>query len=395
MTKTDPLRKRLIEAEASWLLYGQGADAVELVASFGSVELEYASLRKGCVVLDQPHRATLRMTGADRRSLMNSLFTQELKDLAPGQCRRSLWLNRQGRIDADLRIVELEGESFLDVDRNAADRALGTISSYIITEDAALENATDAWRRLALHGPRAAALLTAISGVEALDPGAVIETTIGGVRTIVDRQDSLGVPGYELLVQSDGAGDFMDRIEEAGSADESLRWRRSGWLACNTARIESGWPLYLTDFGTDSIPNELGELLGDRVSFTKGCYLGQEVVARIHAQGQPKRLLVAVRMAREVVEEPVSDALYPDQANSPEGTRARTLQPETGTPLFDKPGGTIIGAVTSATLSPMLGDAPIALAQIKTSAAKAGLAVHADLGSRTLQGEIQERLRFV
>lgn len=396
MTKTDPLRKRLIEAEASWLVYGQGPGAVELVGSFGSVELEYAAIRRGCVVLDQPHRATLRMTGGDRRALMNSLFTQELKDLGPGMSRRTLWLNRKGRIDADLRIIELEDETFLDVDRNAVERALTSINQYIITEDAAIGDVSGAWRRLALHGPKAGELLAGISGIMSLEAGQARETAIAGVRVIVDRQDSLGVPGYELLVDAARIGDVDDAIVAAGEADESLRLRRCGWLACNTARIEAGWPLYLTDFGPDSIPNELGGLLADRVSFTKGCYLGQEVVARIHAQGQPKRLLSSIRFERVVVEDGAGRGIsMGETGEAAEDPHPTTLQPATGMEILDVPGGTVIGAVTSATLSPMLGDVPIAFAQLKTSAATEGSVVHVDLGLRTLSGTVQSGLRFL
>jgi folate-binding protein YgfZ len=399
MTKTDPLRKRLIEAEASWLVYGHGPGAVELVGSFGSVELEYAAIRRGCVLLDQPHRATLRLTGSDRRALMNSLFTQELKDLAPGMSRRTLWLNRKGRIDADLRIIELEDETFLDVDRNAAERARASIDGYIITEDAAIGDVSGAWRRLALHGPKAGELLAGIAGIMSLEPGQSQETAIAGVRVIVDRQDSLGAPGYELLVDAARVDAVDGAIVAAGEADESLRLRRCGWLACNTARIEAGWPLYLTDFGPDSIPNELGGLLADRVSFTKGCYLGQEVVARIHAQGRPKRLLSAIRFERVVVEDGAGGGISMGDTSGMGGAgedqRPTTLQPATAMEIYDVPGGTAIGAVTSATLSPMLGDVPIAFAQLRTSAATEGSVVHVDLGVRTLSGTVQGGLRFL
>ncbi len=392
MTKTDPLRKRLIEAEASWLLYGHGPTAVELVESFGAIELEYAAIRRGCVLIDLPHRGTLRMTGSERRDLMNNLFTQELKGLSAGQSVRTLWLNRKGRIDADLRVIELEDETFLDVDRNACERARASIDQYIITEDAEISDVSDAWRRFALHGPKAGELLAGITGVLSLEPGEARETTIGSVRVIVDRQDSLGVPGYELLVDAMQADRVDEAIMNARESDETLRLRRCGWLACNTARIEAGWPLYLTDFGTDSIPNELGELMDDRVSFTKGCYLGQEVVARIHAQGQPKRVLCAIRFERITEEAADVDGLNPDAEQE---SQPRTVQPSTGMEIATEPEGQAIGAITSATCSPMLGDVPIAFATMKTAEAKPGEAVYVNAGAHTLRGVVQETLRFV
>jgi len=380
MTKNDPLRNRLAEAEASWLVYGQGDSAVELVEAFGAIEIEYAAIRKGCVLFHQPHRATIRLAGADRRDLMNRLFTQELKNLTAGDCLRTLWLNRQGRIDADLRVVELEGETFLDLDRNAAGRTIEGVDRFILAEDVAIEDATGAWRRLALHGPKSGALLESLTGGDLPEPGAVRESSIDGVRAIIDRQDSLGAPGYELLIEADGVASVDRALVGAGESDESLKFRRAGWLAVNIARIEAGWPLYLTDFGTDSIPNELGELLHDRVSFTKGCYLGQEVVARIHSLGKPKRALRSIKFEREVIGE---------------GEEARTLQPATAASVLDAPDGKTIGAVTSSTLSPMLGDAPIAFAQLKSDSADPGAEVHADLGARTISGRVRETLRFL
>jgi folate-binding protein YgfZ len=232
-----------------------------------------------------------------------------------------------------------------------------------------------------------------------LEPGQSQETAIAGVRVIVDRQDSLGAPGYELLVDAERVDAVDGAIVAAGEADESLRLRRCGWLACNTARIEAGWPLYLTDFGPDSIPNELGGLLADRVSFTKGCYLGQEVVARIHAQGRPKRLLSAIRFERVVVEDGAGGGISMGDTSGMGGAgedqRPTTLQPATAMEIYDVPGGTAIGAVTSATLSPMLGDVPIAFAQLRTSAATEGSVVHVDLGVRTLSGTVQGGLRFL
>jgi len=385
MTKTDPLRKRLIESEASWLVYGQGEMAVEMPSSFGSVELEYAAIRKGCVLLDQPQRATIRMTGDDRRGLMTRLFTQELKDLDAGMCKRALWLSKLGRIDADLRIVEFENETYLDLDRNIVSASVDSIDRYIIADDVVIEDVTGSWRRLALHGPTAQTLVERLTGIGALEEGAAVDAMIAGVRAIIDRQDSLGVPGYELLIDSSGAHTVDEAITDAGEADESLRLRRAGWLACNTARIEAGWPLFLTDFGPDSIPNELGELMPDRVSMTKGCYLGQEVVARIYAQGKPKRLLAAVRFDREVVTGIADDGAEEE----------RTIQPHTAASLLDSPDGKVIGAITSSTLSPMLGDVPIALVTMKTDLATEGTIVHADLGNKSLRGTVQGQLRFL
>src|SRR5262249_51975642 len=160
--------------------------------------LEYAALRKGCILLDQPHRATLEITGADRLEFLNRMVTQELKGLEPFHVRRSFWLSRKGRIDADLRLIELGPRMFVDTDVHAADRALKGLSAFIITEDVKIEDRTEAMHRLALHGPTGPALLAAVSKpvagppVADLTPGRVSILSIAGRDVVVDRDDSAG-----------------------------------------------------------------------------------------------------------------------------------------------------------------------------------------------------------
>ncbi|MCC7406605.1 MAG: aminomethyltransferase family protein, partial [Phycisphaeraceae bacterium] len=114
--------------------------------------------------------------------------------------------------------------------------------------------------------------------------------------------------------------------------------RGIGWMAYNTARIEAGSPLFHVDFGPDSLPHETA-ILSQAVSFTKGCYLGQEIVARMQSLGHPKRLLVGLRL--------------PDDRLPIAGSQVLTAD------------GQVVGAVTSSTLSPLLGQTAIALAVVK------------------------------
>src|SRR5690349_2726045 len=131
--RLSPLRHIHEQAGASFALYGPPEAAVLVAETFGELEREYAALRSGCIILDQPQRTVLEVTGPDRLPFLNRMLTQELKDLAPGQVRRSFWLNRKGRIDADLRVIELGDRTLLDLDIHAAARALAGLSSFIIT----------------------------------------------------------------------------------------------------------------------------------------------------------------------------------------------------------------------------------------------------------------------
>ena len=144
-----------------------------VVETFGELEGEYAALRRGCVLMDLPQRGTLRVGGADRIDFLNRLITQELKPsagargaapdpgLTPFRTRRSFWLNRKGRIDADLRLIELPEGMMIDLDVLCAAGAAASLASFHFSEDVALEDRSEAMHRLALHGPTSLALLRA------------------------------------------------------------------------------------------------------------------------------------------------------------------------------------------------------------------------------------------
>lgn len=159
----------------------------------------------------------------------------------------------------------------------------------------------------------------------------------------------------------------------------SPKVRPAGWHAFNIARIEAGTPVYLIDFGPDSLPAETGVLL-DRVNFKKGCYLGQEIVARMNARGHPKQQLVGIRFE-------VDEAMRDPQTGLPP-------QPVTGTVLSLAGGGAEVGVVTSATLAPMLSSSPIAFAQAKWDHIAPGTKVECRTDRGTIAGAIQDGLKF-
>ncbi len=416
MAHVSPLRNLHALAEASFIAYGMppGASetarggahageaypAVEVVETFGDIEGEYAALRKGCVMLDQPQRATIEVTGGERHEFLNRMLTQNLRGMPEGRAARTFWLNRKGRIDADLRVLEPGSRTLVDVDVHAAARAVATLTAYIITEDVAIADVTPAWHRLALHGPTALPLLRAISGPAAeglATPGHVAQLAIASRPVIADRQDATGEPGVELLMRAaDVEAVWHELLEAGGEHDGSaqgpskpgngFRLRPAGWHAFNIARVEAGWPVYNIDFGPESLPAETG-VLNDRVSFTKGCYLGQEIVARMHALGAPRQVLVALR-----IEEQPSGIIH--AAGGPPGP----AQPLAGSPVFLPASGgdegEIIGAVTSSVVSPMLGGVPIAFAQVRSKWAEAGAELRVGAENRRLKAAVQPSLRF-
>lgn len=405
MARTTPLLDLHHQGNALLAPYGDStastAPAPQLVEAFDPVEIEYAAIRTHAAIFDAPHRATLVLTGPDRLSFLNRMVTQELKGLAPHSARRSFWLNRKGRIDADLRIIELGDRTLIDVDIHAADRARATLEAYIITEDCAIRDESEQWHRVSIHGPAAAALVARLSSpvaghpVADLLPDHVSVVSIAGAQGIVDRWDMTGDLGLHLLVPAPAAAAVYQALSTPWSPDSGKTFapttdlaRRIGWHALNIARIEAGTPLYYADFGPDSLPAETGdETLADRVSFKKGCYLGQEVVARMHALGHPKQKLMGLKIDLPPVDTGRKDMFgLPEMPQAVTGTRVLAA---------DAPDALTIGAVTSSCMSPLLGQAHIAIAMIKFANARPDEKVFLQLDDRRLTAHVQGSLRAV
>jgi folate-binding protein YgfZ len=257
----------------------------------------------------------------------------------------------------------------IDVDVHDAARTATSLNAFVFGEDVQIADETAAWARISVHGPLGPELLReAGASTDALrklsEDHSCTWLAVAGASVAIARRDQCGVPGLELWVASADAAKVWDAL--VSQHDEAAAGRRrarpAGWYAYNIARIEGGTPLFHIDFGADNLPHESG-LLAKRVSFKKGCYLGQEVVARMESLGHPKQRLVALRTAED-------------------------LLPTAGSPVFERGAdgepGNPVGAVTSSALSPMLGAAPIAFAMVKYAHSEPGaVLVSPAEGSRT------------
>ncbi len=334
MTHPTPLLARFEAAGAAMIRFGPEGAPIDLAGALGPVDEEYETLLQGAALLDQPARATLTLTGADRLEFLQRLVTQQLADLAPGSVVPAFFLSRKGRIDADLRVVHLADRTILETDAHAVEALRASLDQYLFSEDVVFGTLPESTHVIELHGEVAVATLASIEP-SLPEVGSAIE----GASGVIARTDGLGGPGYVVVLPTDGVNAFVDAWLTAGGT-------AVGWYAANIARIEAGRPSYFIDFGPDSLPGETG-VLRDRVCFTKGCYVGQEVVARMDALGHPARMLVALRF------------------DLPEG--AEPFQPITGAPVraSDNEDAKVIGAVTSSTLSPRLGGVPVCFAMVK------------------------------
>lgn len=402
MAHPSPLRQHHLDADASLLPYGPPDTDIELPETFDALELEYAALRKRCVLIDRPDRGVIEVTGAERIDFLNNMLTQELKPegqpIAAGATCETFWLNRKGRIDADIRLVQLGDRALFDLDAHTVAPTVESLNAFIFAEDCELKDVTAGMHVLQLVGPTSVELIELVTETPPPADGEAVETTIGESAVIVVRSGAIGVPSFRLIVPTDRAvavheallnagspagldavGEEDGHVEDDGTPAARIRLRRAGWHALNIARIEAGLPRFMLDFGPNNLPGETG-VLRDRVSFTKGCYLGQEVVARMDALGKPKQILVSITCTKQTLSDDRTDPVHP----------------VTGSHVFtrgdaEKP----IGAVTSATLSPSLGNVPVCFAQVKWGSHEPGTELTIQAEGLELDAVVNDGLRFV
>ncbi|MBO6513470.1 MAG: aminomethyltransferase family protein [Phycisphaerales bacterium] len=339
MSTNTPLQAIHESAEAFFISYGPPELQTPIVETFGELDMEYAALRKAAVLFDEPHMGTLKITGSERHEFLNNMLTAKVDDLKPGQSLHSFWLNRQGRIDADLRIIETESTTYIRLDKHLAKPTADSLNNFIFAEDIEI-SVDDSLHWISIHGPLAFELLN----TNPIEHNINSTIKLNNTDVIADRFDLTGEIGLCLAVPTSQ----LETIYKALLEIEKVK--PTGWLAINTARIEAGHPLYNIDFGPDTLPAESG-VMDSRVNLTKGCYLGQEVVARMHARNIRKQTIVAIRLDDQRITTEHQDI----------------LQPLTGAYIYQptEEGQNPIGAITSSTISPMLGAIPICFAMVK------------------------------
>lgn len=369
------------EFQVSYLPYGPAQDSeatCEIVAAFGPVEPEYASLRRDCGLLDAPHRTSIQLTGSERLDFLDRMLTQQVGTLAPGGLTRSFWLNRKGRVVADLAVANFADRTILELDVHAGEETFATLDAFLFTEDVEMTSLQESHVQLRLHGPLSLVAISELLGDPAVATleGAT-EAVMADLPLFLFRSDDTGEPGVVLICRREDVGTLWDHLLGWESSDGKRSVRPIGWEAYNAARIEGGTPLFNIDFGPDCMPHETG-LLEERVSFTKGCYLGQEIVARMQNLGQPRQILRALDLEGDRL--PVA------------GTQVfASLDGADGQPQM----GPQIGVVTSSTISPMLGARPVAFAMLRFDYAATGAGLILSAEGEPMNASVRDGLAFL
>jgi folate-binding protein YgfZ len=235
----------------------------------------YRALREGAARIDLSARGRILAHGEDRSRLLHAMTTNHVQQLVPGQGCYAFFLSAQGRILADVMLLCREDHLVLDLEPEVKDRILQHLDKFIIADDVTLEDVTEKTSEIAFEGPQAAALLES-AGIPL--PAEPIASLDWNGRLIV-KASSTGAPGYRIIGSTEGLPEAA-----AATAEDVL-----------AVRLEHGFPRYGDDITEAHLVQETGRL--DAVHFSKGCYIGQEIVERVRSRGQVKWRLVPLRIA--------------------------------------------------------------------------------------------------
>ena len=244
----------------------------------GSNEPEgYTELNESSAIVDRSPRRLLRLTGKDPVGMLNAVLTNDV----PAQGNRgayALLLNPKGRVQADLRVVKATDGILVDTEPEGAEATKEILGRYAPFSRVKLEELPD-WQVLGLYGPRAAGLL----GNPDLLEHETKQAEIGGASVLVVGV-AVPVAGYDLIGPENSLAMIREHLIGAGAT-------LVGRDAYETARMAAGIPRFGSDITPDNFPGESESVLGRAVSFGKGCYPGQESVARMHYRGSPNKKL--------------------------------------------------------------------------------------------------------
>lgn len=331
------------------------------VASYGDDAGEYRALRQTVGVVDLSSRGRLVLLGVDRQKLLNGQVTNNIKDLESGQGCYAALVNAKAKMISDLTVFALENELLLDLEPGRAPVVRDRLEQYIIAEDVQIVDAAPYYGLLGVEGPRGREVLERV-GLGGAMPS--VELGIGKVATesfgevYVANHPRIGTVGFDLFVPNDRLEALAAVLEEALTA---CRGRWVGLRSLEVARVEAGIPRFGVDMNESNLPPEAG--ISERaISYTKGCYIGQEVIARIRTYGQVAKALRGLKLRGDVA-----------------------ALPAAGARLFF--GEKEAGYVTSAVVSPAMGG-PIALGYVRKECHAPGTVLSVGSASGPTQAEI-------
>jgi len=312
--------------------------------SYGHPAGEYEAARSRVGISDLSDRGKLRLSGKDHLKFLQGMLTNDVMKLGEGEGMYAAILTVKGRMLSDMRVYREKESVLLDLEPGLNVKVGEILKRFRLSYKANIDDLTESMGLLYVHGPFARRLLAEVTGAEKppLDEFSHLKASVDGRDVTIVKISRTGGDGYDIYSQADALADIWKVLFEKGGAHGILP---VGRFALDTLRIEAGIPLYGADMDEETIPIEAG--IWSALSFEKGCYVGQEVVARIKWRGHVNRHLSGLVLSDDRI-------------------------PRKGSEIFV--GEKKIGYVTSAVQSPALGK-PVALGYVRREFIEPGTSV--------------------
>lgn len=290
--------------------------------SYGDIDSEYTAVReRRAGLIDLSSRTRVNVSGSEAVQFLNGLITNDVKTLEEGMWMSAAFPNVQGRLLANVRVLHRADGFLFDTEPATREAVLKTLERFTLAGDFRVTELTDEIANISVQGARAQEIVEQVLGAKPAEvtPGRIVEADWIGQRVGVIRATHTAEDGFDLFVHAPAASALWEALTLAGA--ESV-----GFEAMEVLRIEAGLPLHGVDVDETNVVLEAGR--DEAISFTKGCYIGQEIIARIHWRGH-----VAKRIGGVILDE--TGIIRKDD-------RLRSIE------------GKDIGRVTSACFSPRL-----------------------------------------
>jgi tRNA-modifying protein YgfZ len=243
----------------------------------------YTALLDGAAWLDISSRGRIAVSGRDRTRLLHAIASNDVKKLQPGQGCYAFLLSPQGRIQADLLLFCFAGRFLIETEPELREKVMAHIRRYIVADRVELEDTGGQTGEISIEGPRSAAILASLGAPVPEIP----YSHDAWEGSIVANGGITGQPGFRVFCAAEAVADLARRLGAAGAMSATPDDFR-------TVRIENGKPRYGEEIGDTALPPETRQT--HAVSFTKGCYIGQEIVERIRARGHVNRTLQRIEL---------------------------------------------------------------------------------------------------
>lgn len=301
MPKKSPLYEVERAAGAQFNIYHDW----ELPEVFRDALGEHQIVRQAAGLIDCSDRGRIELTGPERVNFLNNMVTNDIKTLPPGAGVYAALLTVHGKLLSDFIVYAYEDRLVLDVPGITTEKVFTTLNRFLISEKAEIRNVSDQFATLSVQGPSSRAWLNRWASFPEMKPLDITTVAVDGTPATVARVSYTGEEGYDITVPRERVTALWSCLLEIGA---DLDAQPVGMTALNTLRIEAGIPWYGVDMDESHIVLEAA--LDKAISTTKGCYIGQETVARIIFRGHVNKKLTGLFLRGQTVPPPKSRVLH-------------------------------------------------------------------------------------